>query len=390
MKLSNNRNNEQDDAVRTRSLRIEAAATRKKNRVVIAAVAVIVTVLAAVCLATVSSRISATTMRILALKGEVLLKEWGLPRTPRENIRLKDGNRLTTGESSFVKIELDDTKLVTLEEFSSAVFSQKDRKIDLELERGDLSFDVSRPLLKEESFDIRTSTMIVGIRGTTGTVFCDDGRSGVFIEEGQVHVIGRNPVSGEEKETDVHSGERLTVTVDRTKEEDSITFDLEETGQQTEEADRPAPSVEEGDGSVDLHSLKLRERKNVQLHLGSSYVSGGESWESSFGFEAKDGYSDKRSSSITYDLDRDYGSMSFRLTPYHGTNGDRFTGDDASEVTISNADTGDILYDSMIDGSVEVVEDFVDLTGVGSICIEVRLSGGDDACILMKDVRLYK
>ncbi|MCR5688477.1 MAG: FecR domain-containing protein [Lachnospiraceae bacterium] len=214
-----------DNTSKNGSAGTEKDAGRKKKILlaVLAFIALVVLVLAFIF----SQGITATTMRILRIEGTVLLKDGGKDATVRENLRLKSGNSLETKEASLVSIGLDDAKIVTLNENSLAEFRQKGRKLDLSLESGSLFFDVSRPLTDDEAFDIRTSTMVVGIRGTSGYVFAENGQEGLIISDGVVHVIGTNPTTGEVKEIDVHAGEKITVYLYNDRKVDSIEFRLE-------------------------------------------------------------------------------------------------------------------------------------------------------------------
>ncbi|MBR6452667.1 MAG: FecR domain-containing protein, partial [Lachnospiraceae bacterium] len=201
---------------------------KKKRRIIIAVTAVLLALIAAVVIFFVfKDQIRATTMRILRIEGIVNLEEDGLEKTISENLRLKSGNALGTAEQSLVSIGLDETKIVTLDELSRAEFEQKGKKLDLNLTRGSLFFEVSKPLEDAESFNIHTTTMVVGIRGTSGHVFVKNGQEGLVITDGQVHVIGTNPTTGEVKEIDVHAGERILVYLYNDRTVDSIEFKLE-------------------------------------------------------------------------------------------------------------------------------------------------------------------
>ena len=219
--------NTENTEVKAAEEKQEAPASSKnsKKKVIIALIALLAVIAAVVIY--LSQGISATTMRILRIEGTVTLKDNGADQVIKENLRLKSGNSLETKAASLVSIGLDEAKIVTLNENSLAEFNQKGRKLDLELKSGSLFFDVTKPLTDDETFDIRTSTMVVGIRGTSGYVFAENGQEGVIICDGTVHVIGTNPVTGEVKETDVHAGEKLLVYLYDDKEVDSIEFHVE-------------------------------------------------------------------------------------------------------------------------------------------------------------------
>lgn len=200
---------------------------KKKLIIAIAAVAVIA-IVAIVLLILGNGGVRATTMRLLRMEGTVTLEENGKSKTIIDNLRLKSGNAINTEGSSLASIGLDETKIVTMDELSRAEFSQKGKKLDLNLTRGSLFFEVKKPLEDDESFDIRTSTMVVGIRGTSGYVTVDsDGNWNIVVTDGKVHVTGTNPNTGEVKEIDVEAGQRCTVYLyDRDK--DSVMFTLDE------------------------------------------------------------------------------------------------------------------------------------------------------------------
>ena len=199
----------------------------KKKKIIICVVAAVLLVTALIMFLYNRSKISATTMRILRLEGEVTLTDGGKDKPIKENLRLNSGNELSTAVKSLVSIGLDDVKIVTLDQLSRAQFNQDGRKLDLELTAGSLFFEVQQPLQDDETMDIRTSTMIVGIRGTSGWVSVDGEHEQLIVTDGTVHVTGRNPVTGEVKEIDVHAGERITVYLYNDRKVDSIEFILE-------------------------------------------------------------------------------------------------------------------------------------------------------------------
>ena len=70
--------------------------------------------------------------------------------------------------------------------------------------------------------------MVVGIRGTSGLVCVDeDGHEVLYITDGEVTVVGTNPVTKEQKTITVKAGQKITVYLYNDKEKDSIMFELE-------------------------------------------------------------------------------------------------------------------------------------------------------------------
>ena len=200
----------------------------KKKKIVMIVAAVLLLVAAVIIFLYFRSQIRATTMRILRIEGEVTLEDNGKPKSIKNNLRLNSGNALSTAVKSLVSIGLDEVKIVTLDERSRAIFNQKGRQLDLELTDGSLFFEVQQPLADDETMDIRTSTMVVGIRGTSGWVSVDGEHEQLIVTDGTVHVIGTNPVTGEVKEIDVKAGQRVTVYLYNDRSVDSIMFVLEE------------------------------------------------------------------------------------------------------------------------------------------------------------------
>ena len=202
--------------------------TLDKKKIIIIAVILAVIIAVVVGLLIRKNAISATTMRVIRYEGTVNLKDDGVLKTLRENLRLNSGNEINTEAQSLVSISLDETKVVTVDELSSADFSQSGKNLNLNLKSGSLYFDVQKPLAADENFDISTSTMIVGIRGTSGWVSCVNGVESFILTDGHVHIIGTNPVTGEVKEIDVNPGQRVTVYLYNDRTVDSIMFTVED------------------------------------------------------------------------------------------------------------------------------------------------------------------
>ena len=208
---------------------------KKKKRSVLKIVAAVYLLIAAaaIIILWLSGRYFASTMRLERMEGTVRLEdEKGKEQETAGGMRFRSGNALRTGSSSLASISLDRSKLITLDEKSRADFLKRWRYLELKLTEGRLFFDVSKPLSEKEQFDIRTSTMALGIRGTSGYVTVDEnGRESLTVTDGTVHVTGRNPVTGEVKEEDVSAGQTITVYLFNDRKTDSIEFRLTETAE---------------------------------------------------------------------------------------------------------------------------------------------------------------
>lgn len=121
------------------------------------------------------SDLRATTMRLLRVEGTVNIEDAsGRQKPVIDNIRFQSGDALSTGSDGLASVGLDDTKIVTLQSDSRAEFIKKNKQLELKLTKGAVYFEVTEKLQSDESFEIKTSTMTVGIRGTSGYVFFDD------------------------------------------------------------------------------------------------------------------------------------------------------------------------------------------------------------------------
>lgn len=162
------------------------------------------------------SRLNATTMRILSYEGSIALSDASgrsLEAAPER--RLNDGNILDTYKDSKARVLLDEDRCVTLTEKSRASFHQENKTLRLLLEKGSLFFNIERPLEDDENFDIQTSTMIIGIRGTSGYVCSDEnGCSVLYLTSGKVEVFGLNKNGDKRRSVKAVAGQKVTVITD--------------------------------------------------------------------------------------------------------------------------------------------------------------------------------
>ena len=130
----------------------------------------------------------ATTMKLEKKVGAVTLKtQSGTSLRITDGMRLYNGNSLATGKYSYAYISLDSSKAVKLDQSSSATLRQNGRSLELLVKSGKLFFNVDKPLGQDESMNVRTSTMVTGIRGTCGVVEAVSQRqSKLYLIEGEV------------------------------------------------------------------------------------------------------------------------------------------------------------------------------------------------------------
>ena len=216
--------------------------TKKQKIISISVIAVVIIAAIVACVLLFGKKgYVATTMRLLRVEGTVNIEDSkGNSKPVIDNIRFQSGDALNTGSDGLASVGLDDSKIVTLQNDSRAEFKKKNKQLELKLTKGAIFFEVTEKLSDDEKFEIKTSTMTVGIRGTSGYVFYDeDGREALVITDGVVHVVAVNPVTGEVKEEDVPAGKKIKVYHYNDRKENSVEFFLEE----LEEDEIPAFSL---------------------------------------------------------------------------------------------------------------------------------------------------
>lgn len=195
---------------------------KKKKRIIIAIVSALLIALLIVGLFIYRDQFMAITMRIQRLVGTVNLYNEGHEQELREKMRLGAGQTVETAGESLIMVSLDDTKLMTMEESSKADIKARGKKLEFDLIEGNLFFNVTEKLKKRESFDIHTSTMICGIRGTSAYVGRDSTRhETLMVTDGVVSVDATNPVTKETIHVDVYAGEKITIFLDEEAEGDA-------------------------------------------------------------------------------------------------------------------------------------------------------------------------
>lgn len=197
---------------------------------IIAGIAVVVIAVAVVCIVFARNGYLATTMRLLRIEGTVNLEDSkGSTKPVVENLRFQSGDALNTGADGLATIGLDDAKIVTLDHNSRAEFKKKKNQLELNLTKGALFFNVTEKLKSDEKFDIKTSTMTAGIRGTSGIVYydeTDDLRETIAITDGVVEISATNPDTGETRTAKVEAGKQLKVYLYSDRPGESVQFEL--------------------------------------------------------------------------------------------------------------------------------------------------------------------
>lgn len=172
----------------------------------------------------------AKSMKLVRAEGTVKIEqEGGKLRQIKKNARFQSGEALVTYAGSLASVNLDDTKIITLQENSRAEFTKMNKQLALKLTQGALFFEVTQKLNADEIFEIKTSTITAGIKGTSGYFYTDEeGRETLTVTDGKVIISAVNPETGERKYAEVSGGQRLVVNLysESNKEHDTVELEV--------------------------------------------------------------------------------------------------------------------------------------------------------------------
>jgi len=167
----------------------------------------------------------ATSMHLRRTEGTVTVEnDEGDDLEAQEDMGLYDGYQVGTQRDSYAWIDLDKSKLTKLDERSEVEIQRKGDELELTVRKGGLFFNITKPLDEDETFNIRTSTMVVGIRGTCGWVRMESKKElNVYILEGTVE-CSVTAKDGKIVSASVTAGEKACIT----REEDSADIQVED------------------------------------------------------------------------------------------------------------------------------------------------------------------
>ena len=219
---------------------------KSKAPLIIGAAAIIAAIAAVIFFVILPGRLTASTMFLTDYDGDVTLSDAdGKELKLSKDRQMADGNELDTEEESKAYVTLDEERFVTLMQLSHAAFMQNGRKMRLELEEGSLFFNVARVLEDDESLEIGSPNVVIGIRGTSGYVVLEDEDTYIlYMTSGYVEAVATNPNTDEEQTEMVYAGEKLTVVIDG----DEMTIEIE----RLEPMDMPPEMIEEIVSDLDL------------------------------------------------------------------------------------------------------------------------------------------
>lgn len=158
-------------------------------------------------------------------------------------MKLYSGYQVDTEHDSYAWIDLDAQKCAKMDQNSEIEICRTGKELEIQLNSGSLYFSVDKPLEEDESMNIRTSTMAVGIRGTCGWMETKDPDCmQVYILEGRVECSITDEKSGEEEKAFVSAGETAVMNLSEGQTTITVhTFDKSQIPDFVMEEDPPIP-----------------------------------------------------------------------------------------------------------------------------------------------------
>ena len=206
---------------------------------------------------------TAATMHLVRTEGAVSVNDTeGAPVTLIENLGLHSGYGVATRAESYGWIDLDEAKLAKMDENSEVKIVKADKLLEICVQSGGLFFNVTEPLADDETMNIRTSTMLVGIRGTCGWVYVeDDNLMRVYLLRGKVEcsvlsedddVLASKMLTAGQMARMSLSGDTASILIEDFSDQDVpyfVTTEIEEDGAMLDsiQPEEPAPAEEPDD-----------------------------------------------------------------------------------------------------------------------------------------------
>lgn len=161
---------------------------------------------------------AANNMKVVGYEGQVTLNNSkGKSKAIKNGTRLLSGDTIITKKQSTADVLLDNTKAALVEESSQVSIKQSGKDLDMIIDNGSVFFDVSKKLTSKESFEIKTSNMVCGIRGTIGevkTIYNKKKKTiktQIYLLEGKAKIV-YNANKKKKKEKNIIAGKKVTLS----------------------------------------------------------------------------------------------------------------------------------------------------------------------------------
>lgn len=177
------------------------------------------------------------TISVVEHLGEVLMSKVDLQNEINvyDGMRMEQGDVIRTQEKARAVVEIDESKLVKIQEKTSASFQDlsgnlKDNQTNIYLESGTLINDIHKKLSGDSSYTVNTPNTTVSVRGTYFVVSVTEDPqthepvTTVKVYNGRVETQYRDE-NDEMKSIAVDAGKTLTVAKRTVKVEDKLDFD---------------------------------------------------------------------------------------------------------------------------------------------------------------------
>lgn len=157
-----------------------------------------------------SSNTEASDMKLQRYEGQVEVNDKNKNVDVLSGMNLFDGYGVKTLKESYGWIDLDQVKLLKLDQSSGIAINKNGRKLKIDLQSGSLFFCVEEALKEDEELSFETENMSLSIRGTTGIIKTGPIRSEVLLIEGEAKIT---VVNGQE--ILLLSGEKAVIMKDQ-------------------------------------------------------------------------------------------------------------------------------------------------------------------------------
>ncbi|MDR0821641.1 MAG: FecR family protein [Oscillospiraceae bacterium] len=152
---------------------------------------------------------AANSIRLESYTGTAAVKSAsGKNITITSKLKLLNGYTVTTGAKSYAFISLDDSKAIKLDASSAVEVRKSGKQFEVILKSGNLFFDVAKPLEADETLNVRSSTLVIGIRGTAGWLKkVGENQTVAALLTGQVSMTANDPRTGAVATDTLNAGE---------------------------------------------------------------------------------------------------------------------------------------------------------------------------------------
>ncbi|MBQ5332135.1 MAG: InlB B-repeat-containing protein [Oscillospiraceae bacterium] len=176
-----------------------AAMTLKAKIAVICAAAAVVGTAAVIVGVAVTKEDAYRVLKVFEMAGtSVITRESSGELDAYVGMNLENGDLLTVGEESTLRLSLDNDKYILLDEGTvmklNAQGDSADSKTTIELRKGTILNEITKPLSPDSTYEIATPKATMAVRGTSFSVtVTEDGEGGYIIDinafQGKVEVI---------------------------------------------------------------------------------------------------------------------------------------------------------------------------------------------------------